>query len=224
MKSIELKDKKKEIQFFQNIYRFLALIISRKIVKTKITPNQVTILSIILGTISAVFFSFGTYPFLLAGVLFLQISILLDYVDGSLARLRSKASIFGEWLDNSGDLLIDFLVFLGITFGVYHQGFGATAWALGFIAIAIRFLIFSSYSVTLLFVPFAKKMLQEGVERKFLKQFVYTRMTVLGLASLAAILNQMFYFLLIAGLYGVLFYFGLVILLGKKIRTTEGKK
>lgn len=224
MKSIELKDKKKEIQFFQNIYRFLALGISRKIVKTKITPNQVTVFSIILGTISAVFFSFGTYPLLLAGVFLLQISILLDYVDGSLARLRSKASIFGEWLDNSGDLLIDFLVFLGIAFGVYHQGFGAMAWVLGFFAIAIRFLIFSTYSATLLFVPFAKKMLQEGVERKFLKQFVYTRMTVLALASLAGIFNQMYYFLLIVSIYGALFYLGLVILLGKKIRTLEGKR
>lgn len=224
MKTIDLKDRKREIQFFQNIYRFLALGIARKIAKTKIIPNQVTIFSIIMGTISAVFFFFGTYPFLLVGVLFLQISILLDYIDGNLARLKSKESIFGEWLDNSGDLLIDFLVFLGITFGVYHQGFGVIAWVLGFVAIAIRFLIFSTYSVTVLFVPFAKKILQEGKGRKILKQFVYTRMTVLFLASLAGILNQMFYFLLIISIYGVLFYLGLVILLGRRIRTLEGKR
>lgn len=224
MKTIDLKDKEKEVQFVQNMYKFLALAISRKLAKTKITPNQVTVFSIILGMISAVFFFFGNYSFLLIGVLLLQMSILLDYVDGNLARLKSEESIFGEWLDNSGDLLIDFLVFLGITFGVYHQRPEIIVWVLGFVAVATRFLIFSTYTATLLFVPFVKEMFQEGKGRKILKQFIYTRATVLVLASLAGILNQMFYFLLIISIYGVLFYLGLGMLLGKKIRTQEDKR
>lgn len=224
MKTVDLKNRDREIQFVQNMYKFLALGISRKIAKTRITPNQVTIFSIILGITSAVFFFFGNYFSLLIGVIFLQISILLDYIDGNLARLKSKESIFGEWLDNSGDLLIDFLVLLGITFGVYHQRPEVIVWVLGSVAMATRFLIFSAYAATLLFVPFAKEMLQEGMGRKILKQFIYTRATILVLASLSAILNQMFYFLLIISIYGLLFYLGLEILLGKKIRTWEDKR
>ncbi len=85
------------------------------LVKTHITPNIITIISVLLGVLSAVFF-YHKMP--LAGATLLFMSGFMDLMDGVVARETEKASKFGAVFDWLADKFVDGLVlfFIGITY------------------------------------------------------------------------------------------------------------
>ncbi|MDD1678853.1 MAG: CDP-alcohol phosphatidyltransferase family protein [Methanomicrobiales archaeon] len=76
-----------------------------------LTPNQISLLSVIFGMASAVSF-FGT-QFLL-GSLLLFVSAVLDLVDGSVARKMHTQSNFGAVVDWVADKYVDCFVLLAV--------------------------------------------------------------------------------------------------------------
>ena len=64
------------------------------LIKTSITPNQVTTFSLLLAAFAAVFFSFGIYFFSVIGSILFIFSKFLDHVDGQLAIELKKESKF----------------------------------------------------------------------------------------------------------------------------------
>ncbi len=90
------------------ISRYLNRRISTRIsalLVNKITPNQMTAISTLIGLISAflVFINVG-----IAGV-FYQISSILDGCDGEIARASLRESKFGGYIDSILDRFVDFL-------------------------------------------------------------------------------------------------------------------
>ncbi|HZA30701.1 MAG TPA: CDP-alcohol phosphatidyltransferase family protein [Propionibacteriaceae bacterium] len=71
--------------------------------RTKITPNQVSFTSFVVGLLAAAAFWQGDHPALVVGALLYHISFVLDCVDGKIARLKGTGSVFGMWLDYSFD-------------------------------------------------------------------------------------------------------------------------
>ena len=71
--------------------------------RTKITPNQVSVTSFVVGLLAAAAFWQGDHPALVVGALLYHISFVLDCVDGKIARLKGTGSVFGMWLDYSFD-------------------------------------------------------------------------------------------------------------------------
>ena len=67
--------------------------------RTKITPNQITWGAFVLGLVSAACFAFGDWRWLIAGALVYHLSFILDCMDGKVARLTGRSSVFGAWLD-----------------------------------------------------------------------------------------------------------------------------
>ncbi len=67
-----------------------------------VTPNQVTAVSVVFGLAAAYGFSLGTSPGLVLGGLLLEISLILDCVDGQLARAKNMASDLGRLIDGVG--------------------------------------------------------------------------------------------------------------------------
>jgi len=70
---------------------------------TKVTPNQVSLASFVVGLLAAAAFWQGDHHALVAGALLYHISFVLDCVDGKIARLKGTGSVFGMWLDYSFD-------------------------------------------------------------------------------------------------------------------------
>ncbi|MEV7143960.1 CDP-alcohol phosphatidyltransferase family protein [Streptomyces tauricus] len=66
---------------------------------TRITPNQITWGAFLLGLVSAAFFAFGGWRWLIAGAFVYHLSFILDCMDGKVARLTGQGSVFGAWLD-----------------------------------------------------------------------------------------------------------------------------
>jgi phosphatidylglycerophosphate synthase len=91
-------------------------------VKVGATPNQVTLISFAIGLYSAYAFSQGSFWWILCGALLLQVSIIVDCVDGELARYTRKFSQLGAWLDAVTDRVKEYMVFLGLAIGAEKQG------------------------------------------------------------------------------------------------------
>jgi phosphatidylglycerophosphate synthase len=102
--------------------------LSKLLVHTPISPNQVSIASILIGVASAWFFAAGHF---VTGALVFQLCAIVDCVDGDLARALFKQSRLGKWLDLGGDQVVHFSVFTGIGIGVAHTDPSVPALALG---------------------------------------------------------------------------------------------
>lgn len=90
--------------------------VTRLVVPTRVTPNALTLLMIVVGLASA---TVATVPGLWGAVvaaLGIQVYLLLDCVDGELARWRSTTSAVGAYLDRIGHYSVEaaLLVAVGI--------------------------------------------------------------------------------------------------------------
>lgn len=123
--------------------------LSKLLVRTRLSPNQVSLISILIGLVSAWFFAQGNF---LAGALIFQLCAIIDCVDGDLARALFKQSRLGKWLDLGGDQVVHFSVFASIGLGVARLDPSVPALALGMSA-AIGVLLCFAVIVRALRVP-----------------------------------------------------------------------
>ena len=86
------------------------------------TPNQVTLVSFAIGLYSAYAFAQGTFWQIFLGAILLQLSIIIDCVDGELARYTRKFSQLGAWLDAVTDRVKEYMVFMGLAYGAGKSG------------------------------------------------------------------------------------------------------
>ena len=101
--------------------RFFSKPLTRLLLKTPLTPNQITLISLGFGVLAGVLFSKGTYAFSLAAAVSYQLAMVFDNCDGEVARAKNMRSEFGGWLDVVADILTDISLFLGIAFGMLKQ-------------------------------------------------------------------------------------------------------
>ena len=104
--------------FLRNFSKLLTLLA----VRVNATPNQVTLISFAIGLYSAFCFTKGTFSQTLLGAALLQLSIIVDCVDGELARYTRKFSKLGAWLDAVTDRVKEYMVFLGLAIGAEKSG------------------------------------------------------------------------------------------------------
>jgi hypothetical protein len=103
-----------------------------------VTPNQVTVVSMLVGVAAAAAFAAGSRPWALAGALLLQLAFALDCVDGQLARYQARYSAFGAWLDSTFDRGKEYIVYAGLAAGAVRAGDDGTVWLLAAVALALQ--------------------------------------------------------------------------------------
>jgi len=108
--------KKEDPLFGHYVAQPLGAILVNLIYKLPISPNFVTIFSLISAIISCVLFINDS---LLLGVLFLNLALILDCADGQLARIKNLKSNLGAYLDSFFDRIKDGLVIFGLAWGNY---------------------------------------------------------------------------------------------------------
>ena len=103
------------------INRPISMALSRVLVNTPVTPNQISVSTLVISLVSAGFAVQGGYVgFLIAGLLF-QIASIVDGTDGEVAKLTFQSSQRGEWIDTVCDN-VSYLAFLsGLIVGVYRS-------------------------------------------------------------------------------------------------------
>ena len=117
------------------INRALSKPLTALLLKTPLTPNQVTAISLGFGILSGVFFAKGDTSFALLAALFFQIAAVLDNCDGNIARAKDLKSEFGGWFDIVADVLVDIALFSGLTVGLLRQGAQGPVVALGILCV-----------------------------------------------------------------------------------------
>lgn len=101
--------------------RHLSWRISRRLARTWVTPNQLTVANTALGLIAALMFASASYWWRLLGSIVFLFSIMLDGVDGEVARLKMAETEFGGMLDKLTDNLVNVAVFAGLMAGCYRS-------------------------------------------------------------------------------------------------------
>jgi len=81
---------------------------------TFVTPNQVTYLSVAVGFASGYLFSQGTWITSAIGGLLLELTLVLDCVDGQLARAKKMASDWGRLIDG----IAGYFAYLAVVYGI----------------------------------------------------------------------------------------------------------
>ena len=114
------------------VHRRCSRWITRALVHTELTPNQVSLVSLAIG-LSAIWCFWGATPFgAFAGVILYALACIVDHSDGELARLTFQESVFGANLDWT----IDTIVHAGLVLGIGLTAGGAAMAALGAIGAA----------------------------------------------------------------------------------------
>ncbi|MCP5005628.1 MAG: CDP-alcohol phosphatidyltransferase family protein [Planctomycetes bacterium] len=131
------------------VIRRISGFISRLSLRTPVTPNQVTIASLVLGLMSGVYFSFGGFTYGVFGGLLYFLSVILDQCDGEVARLKYMESESGRILDIITDTVVNAAIVVGITLGIYRND------KTGFIII-LGLLAMLGISVSLLLTTFSE--------------------------------------------------------------------
>jgi phosphatidylglycerophosphate synthase len=103
--------KPRDILWNRFVARPLAAVLLVPLAKTRITPNQITFLSLLAFVGAMVWLALGHgRPSLIYAVLVLELSYVLDCIDGQLARLTHRSSPVGAHLDFLMDELKAFML------------------------------------------------------------------------------------------------------------------
>lgn len=122
--------------------RPLGRIFSKLLVRTEVSPNQITVAGTLIGLAGAAMIAHGGAGAAVAGALVIQVSAALDCVDGEIARVLFKESPLGKWLDISLDNLVHIAIFVAIAFHCARRGVAAPLGALAASACAGALLSF----------------------------------------------------------------------------------
>jgi hypothetical protein len=115
--------------------RPLSRLLTPTVLRLGLTPNQVTLASVVVGLGAAALFAVGRPAALVAGAVLLQLSLVLDCVDGDVARYTRRFSPLGAWLDASTDRLKEFACYAGLAWGADA---GRTGWVLAATMITLQ--------------------------------------------------------------------------------------
>lgn len=198
--------------------RKLSRPLTRLILRTPLTPNQVTAISCGIGLMGAACFWGDGYLWPILGGLLLQFSAVVDCIDGEIARVKFLESPLGAWLDITLDTVVHIAIFLGVGMAVWNQGGTTYAPLLGGALAAGAFVSFP-------FVTMAEKTEAQGKQQGGWENRLIQKM-VERLASrdysiivlLCAVIQQLPWFLWSAAVGVQVFWLSLAILLYKAKR------
>jgi phosphatidylglycerophosphate synthase len=220
----------------QKFERKVSLAITRRLLDTRITPNQISIASILLGVFSALLFLAEPRTAHVAGGLLLILSSILDGCDGELARLRFQESRWGSWLDFLGDNVVHMSFFLCLGVGLSLRGAGALYAWLGGVAVlgnlgaasAVFFRVFLKSGGSV--ITFATPVRVEEMNRAtgWLKRRIeftdkLSNRDFFYLVLLCAAIGQLWIFMWVAAV-GALFYFFNLLYLYHRMRAAPGPR
>lgn len=101
---------------------------------TRLRPDQITTLSFVVGLASVAAFASTSPWILLLGLFGFHVHVLLDYVDGEVARCRQQTSVSGAYYDLVTDRITFPLFVFCSALGLYRRVGDPTALILGFAA------------------------------------------------------------------------------------------
>ena len=114
--------------------------LTRWLVRTPVSPNQLSLIVFGIACIAAAGMAAGPYWALVAGGLLAQFCSIVDGSDGEVARLRFEQSAFGGWFDAVLDRYADAILLFGLAWRAMYTHAAGLCVAAGFAAVIGTFL------------------------------------------------------------------------------------
>jgi len=114
--------------------RPLSTRLSKYLVRTAITPNQITVISFLISLTGSAFLFLGTYTTGVLGGILVQAGSVVDGCDGEVARLKGIATPRGGWLDTMLDRYADLAITFAIVAAYARHSPGSLPWITGMVA------------------------------------------------------------------------------------------
>jgi len=128
-------DKKKGPLPYSVIFaRKVSIYFTKLLLYTNITPNQVTLLFILIGVMACLFFVSANPWHMIVGALLLELWYIFDHVDGEVARYRRNTTLTGTYLDFLSHYIVHPFIFVCLSFGIYNIFHDIRAFIFGFSA------------------------------------------------------------------------------------------
>lgn len=86
------------------------------------SANAVSILSIVVVLAGCLCYCIPDSGWLITAVVLINLWLVLDCVDGNIARCKKQKTVFGEFVDDIGGYYIESLVYLAISVFVFNNG------------------------------------------------------------------------------------------------------
>lgn len=113
-------------QLIVQIFRELGYYVSPAFMILNVSANKITVLGLILGVFAAALIWHGN---LFWGVLFLFFEVILDHVDGTIARVRGEATFYGRFVDGICGIIVTTSIKFSLTGLVISiSGLNSVAW------------------------------------------------------------------------------------------------
>lgn len=127
--------------FVGRTVRFFSIHLTRILSRTNLTPNQITVISVLVFLSGVSIFLFGSYGLNLLGVFLVYLSIVFDACDGEIARLKgNKSGIGGVYVEPLSHDIQYGLMFIPLSLAVYLQTGSVLIVYAGFIATVAKLL------------------------------------------------------------------------------------
>ena len=111
--------------------RRLSQALTRRLMRTPVTPNKLTLLSAAIGLSGAFFLAQPSLLLQVLGSLLFLLSTIVDGCDGEIARLTFQESEFGAKLDVIMDNVVHLFLFPSIALGLYRREYDTLYFVLG---------------------------------------------------------------------------------------------
>ena len=85
--------------YHRKIMRPLSFYITRLFLLLSISANQASVIGFIFTLMGSIMLATGIYIYMVIAVLLINIGILIDYVDGNIARYHNKPTYYGTFID-----------------------------------------------------------------------------------------------------------------------------
>ncbi|MBU0615383.1 MAG: CDP-alcohol phosphatidyltransferase family protein [Nanoarchaeota archaeon] len=133
IKELEKQSKKGCWSKFNYAWHYLGLYTAKPLLKTGITPNQITIFWILLEIFGAILL-LGSYWYRVASIIIFNFVVtLLDFTDGNVARIKKITSSRGIYLEHIGLFVGTPLMLLFLGLGIYIRNGSINALFFGII-------------------------------------------------------------------------------------------
>ena len=124
----------------RHLNRPLSKRISRHLVRTSITPNQISLFCFGVSALAAGLFAMGGHLLLALGAVLAQFASVIDGCYGEVARLKLRESSFGGWFDAVLDRYADAILLFGLTWHAFVARDASIVLIVGFLAIVGSFM------------------------------------------------------------------------------------
>jgi hypothetical protein len=118
------------------VIRPLSRLGTRLALTIDLSPNVITLISVAVGIGAGLLILTGDPVGWIAAAVLLQLALVIDCMDGEVARFTRRFSTFGAWLDGIGDRIKEYLVLAAVAAVAAREG-GSYAWLLALIALMV---------------------------------------------------------------------------------------